>query len=67
LLADLALETRVAATLVHGGIEHVHGQPVGTLFLALPTADKLALRRALDFLRQRVGKLEDLGYVNGNA
>jgi D-methionine transport system ATP-binding protein len=63
LLAELALETRLTATLLHGGIEHIHGEPVGTLFLALPTADHLAQRRALEFLRTRVGKLEVLGYV----
>ena len=63
LLADLSAIWDGPATLLHGGIDHVQGEPVGTLFVRLPpgAAD---LRRTLD---DRVTAWEVLGHVPGDA
>ncbi len=40
LIADLVATFGVAARLLHGGVTHIQGQPVGHLFLALPAASQ---------------------------
>ena len=51
--------------LVHGGIDHVQEQPVGTLFLAVPGADAAHLARITTFLKDRGARVEVLGHVAG--
>jgi D-methionine transport system ATP-binding protein len=67
LLAELALATGVSARLLHGGVDHVQREPVGTLFLEAPGHDRRLLGRAVDFLRQRTSDVEVLGYVADDA
>jgi D-methionine transport system ATP-binding protein len=54
-------------TLLHGGMDTVQGEPVGTLFLGLPARDKAALQQAVDYLESHGTQVEVLGYVSGNA
>ncbi|CAH2397165.1 methionine ABC transporter ATP-binding protein [Mesorhizobium ventifaucium] len=65
LLSDLAASIPGPFRLIHGGIDHIQRQPVGTLFLGVPTgADHVA--RVIDFLAGRGARVEVLGYVAGN-
>jgi D-methionine transport system ATP-binding protein len=63
LLSDLAAALPGAFRLVHGGIDHVQRQPVGTLFLAVPGADADHLEHVIAFLRAREARVEVLGHV----
>jgi D-methionine transport system ATP-binding protein len=65
LLSDLAAAVPGSFRLVHGGIDHVQQRPVGTLFLAVPTADARHLLRVTDFLKAREARVEVLGHVAG--
>jgi D-methionine transport system ATP-binding protein len=66
LLSDLAHETGAVFRLVHGGVEAVRGEPVGTLFLAFSTdAEGLATIRA--FLTARGALAEVMGHVPDHA
>ncbi|CDX15424.1 Methionine import ATP-binding protein MetN (fragment) [Mesorhizobium sp. ORS 3324] len=65
LLSDLAAAVPGAFRLVHGGVDHVQQQPVGTLFLAVPGADSAHLARAIAFLKDRGARVEVLGHVAG--
>ena len=49
LLSDLAAAVPGSFRLVHGGIDHVQQQPVGTLFLAVPGSDASHLREVIAF------------------
>jgi D-methionine transport system ATP-binding protein len=51
--------------LVHGGIDHVQQQPVGTLFLAIAAADARHLSKVTDFFKARDARVEVLGHVAG--
>jgi D-methionine transport system ATP-binding protein len=65
LLSDLANTVPGEFRLVHGGIDHVQGEPVASLFLSIPSsADHL--RKVLDFLTGRGARAEVLGYVAGD-
>lgn len=66
LQADLAAATGLAASLLHGGIDHVQGEPVGTLFLSLPAVDAAAVVTAVSFLQSHTLYTEVLGYVSGD-
>lgn len=63
LLSDLAAAVPGSFRLVHGGIDHVQRQPVGTLFLAVPAADAIHLEQVIAFLRAREARVEVLGHV----
>jgi D-methionine transport system ATP-binding protein len=63
LLSDLAAAVPGSFRLVHGGIDHVQRQPVGTLFLAVPAADANHLEQVTTFLRAREARVEVLGHV----
>ncbi|PYE86287.1 methionine ABC transporter ATP-binding protein [Phyllobacterium leguminum] len=54
-------------TLLHGSMDTVQGEPVGTLFLSLPAHDKATLQKAVDYLTVHGTQVEVLGYVSGNA
>ena len=65
LLSDLAAAVPGSFRLIHGGIDHVQQQPVGTLFLAIARADAGHLRQVTDFLKTRDARVEVLGHVAG--
>jgi D-methionine transport system ATP-binding protein len=67
LLAELALQTGASVSLLHGGVDHVQGEPVGRLFLEAPGDDAGRLEAILNFLRRRAGEVEVLGHVAGDA
>ncbi|MCA0058368.1 MULTISPECIES: methionine ABC transporter ATP-binding protein [unclassified Mesorhizobium] len=63
LLSDLATLVPGTFRLVHGGIDHIQQQPVGTLFLSVPGSDASHLARVIAFLKSRQARVEVLGHV----
>jgi len=63
LLCDLAAIVPGPFRLVHGGIDHIQQQPVGTLFLAVPGSDARHLAEVITFLKSRQARVEVLGHV----
>ena len=63
LLSDLAIAVPGAFRLVHGGIDHIQQQPVGTLFLSVPGSDAKHLAEVITFLKARQARVEVLGHV----
>ncbi|TPN40801.1 MULTISPECIES: methionine ABC transporter ATP-binding protein [unclassified Mesorhizobium] len=63
LLSDLAATVPGPFRLIHGGIDHVQQQPVGTLFLSLPGKDASHLAAVITFLKSRQARVEVLGHV----
>ncbi|MER8444288.1 methionine ABC transporter ATP-binding protein [Mesorhizobium sp. M1066] len=63
LLSDLAIAVPRAFRLVHGGIDHIQQQPVGTLFLSVPGSDANHLADIITFLKARQARVEVLGHV----
>jgi D-methionine transport system ATP-binding protein len=63
LLSELGASVPGPFRLVHGGIDHVQQQPVGTLFVALPGSDAAHLAAAIAFLKDRDARVEVLGHV----
>jgi D-methionine transport system ATP-binding protein len=53
--------------LVHGGIDTIQDEPVGTLFLRLEGSNAGAVHRATQFLQQRGAQMEVLGHVADHA
>ncbi len=67
LLAELALATGAAVSLLHGGVDHVQDEPVGRLFLEAPGHDAARFDAILNFLRDHAGEVEVLGHVASDA
>ncbi|AZO16361.1 methionine ABC transporter ATP-binding protein [Mesorhizobium sp. M2A.F.Ca.ET.043.05.1.1] len=65
LLSELGASVPGAFRLVHGGIDHVQQEPVGTLFVAVPGADAAHLAAVIAFLKNRGARVEVLGHVAG--
>ncbi|RUU93241.1 MAG: methionine ABC transporter ATP-binding protein [Mesorhizobium sp.] len=63
LLSDLATAVPGAFRLIHGGIDHIQQQPVGTLFLSVPGSDANHLADIITFLKTRQARVEVLGHV----
>ncbi|TRC86783.1 methionine ABC transporter ATP-binding protein [Mesorhizobium sp. WSM4310] len=63
LLCDLAIAVPGAFRLVHGGIDHIQQQPVGTLFLSVAGSDASHLAAVITFLKARQARVEVLGHV----
>jgi D-methionine transport system ATP-binding protein len=63
LLSDLATSVPGSFRLVHGGIDHIQQQPVGTLFLSVPGSDASHLAEIITFLKSRQARVEVLGHV----
>ena len=63
LLSDLAAIVPGPFRLVHGGIDHIQEQPVGTLFLSVPGSDARHLAEVITFLKSRQARVEVLGHV----
>jgi D-methionine transport system ATP-binding protein len=66
LLSELAAAVPGLFRLVHGGIDHVQQQPVGTLFLAVP-GDASHLAKVIAFMKARDARVEVLGHVAGSV
>ncbi|EEX86009.1 ABC transporter ATP-binding protein [Brucella ceti B1/94] len=64
---DVAAATSLAPQLIHGGMDTIQGEPVGTLFIGLPAEDKTKLKAAIGYLNTHADATEVLGYVSGNA
>ena len=67
LLSDLAAIVPGPFRLVHGGIDHIQQQPVGTLFLSVPGHDARHLAEVITFLKSRQARVEVLGHVAGSV
>ncbi|UVK38418.1 methionine ABC transporter ATP-binding protein [Mesorhizobium sp. AR10] len=67
LLSDLTTAVPGPFRLLHGGIDHVQQQPVGTLFLAVPGSDANHLLQVIAFLKSRQARVEVLGHVAGSV
>lgn len=65
LLAELSAAFG-AATLLHGGIDHVQGEPVGSLFVSLGNGGPGSAGRLRAFLENRVTATEVLGYLDSD-
>jgi D-methionine transport system ATP-binding protein len=65
LLSELGASVPGPFRLVHGGIDHVQRQPVGTLFVAIPGADAAHLAAVIAFLTSGGARVEVLGHVAG--
>jgi len=65
--ARLTEATGIGVRLLHGGIDTVQDEPVGTLFLGVPARDKATLDRAIQYLNANADHVEVLGYVSGDA
>lgn len=61
---DIAQASGLNARLVHGGIESIQGEPVGTLFFGLDAQDRAALQKAVNFLNTICDETEVAGYVS---
>ncbi|RJG40711.1 methionine ABC transporter ATP-binding protein [Mesorhizobium sp. DCY119] len=66
LLSDLAAAVPGSFRLIHGGVDHVQGQPVASLFLGVPTIEADHVAKIVEFLKARSARVEVLGYVTGN-
>jgi D-methionine transport system ATP-binding protein len=66
LLSELAAAVPGLFRLVHGGIDHVQQQPVGTLFLAVP-GHASHLANVIAFMKAREARVEVLGHVAGSV
>jgi len=63
LLSDLATAVPGPFGLIHGGIDHIQQQPVGTLFVSVPGSDASHLAAVIKFLKARQARVEVLGHV----
>jgi D-methionine transport system ATP-binding protein len=66
LLADLSAAFG-ATTLLHGGIDHVQGEPVGSVFVSLKNRGPSFAAELLAYLHDRVTATEVLGYLATDA
>ncbi len=62
LLSELAAAVPGRFRLIHGGVDHVQGEPIGSLFLGVVTKDG-QVAKTLDFLTARGARAKVLGYV----
>ncbi|MBB6259969.1 D-methionine transport system ATP-binding protein [Paenochrobactrum gallinarii] len=67
LFNDLTYATGVTAHLLHGSMDTIQNQPIGTLFLQISAKDQSRLKAAIDYLTQNSDATEVLGYVSGDA
>ncbi|WP_343314692.1 methionine ABC transporter ATP-binding protein [Brucella sp. BE17] len=61
--SDVTTATGVAPQLIHGGMDTIQGEPVGTLFIGLPATDQTKLEAAIGYLNTHTDAMEVLGYV----
>ncbi|MDR6430345.1 methionine ABC transporter ATP-binding protein [Brucella pseudogrignonensis] len=65
--SEATLATGIALQLIHGGMDTIQGEPVGTMFIGLPAQDQAKLNAAIAYLNTHADATEVLGYVSGNA
>ena len=65
--SEATLATGIALQLIHGGMDTIQGEPVGTMFIGLPAQDQAKLDAAIAYLNTHADATEVLGYVSGNA
>ncbi len=65
--SEASTASGLALRLIHGGMDTIQGEPVGTLFLALPARDEAKLAAALGWFDTHSDTTEVLGYVSGDA
>jgi len=63
-LFDLAALGTQAVRLLHGGIDHIQGQPIGRFFISVLATDA---ERIQQFLTSRLARVEVLGHVADHA
>jgi D-methionine transport system ATP-binding protein len=63
LIGALATALSAPVRLLHGGIDHIQDQPVGTLFLGVADSDPALSNTALAFLTAQGATAEVLGHV----
>ncbi|WOC16743.1 Methionine import ATP-binding protein MetN [Pseudochrobactrum sp. MP213Fo] len=63
-ITDLAQACGLNARIIHGGIDTVQNEPVGTLFLSVPAQNPAALQQAVAFLNTICDETEVAGYVS---
>ncbi|MGU3399562.1 methionine ABC transporter ATP-binding protein [Brucellaceae bacterium D45D] len=61
--SDVTTATGIAPQLIHGGMDTIQGEPVGTLFIGLPATDQTKLEAAIGYLNTHTDATEVLGYV----
>ena len=66
LLQELATAIPGRFRLVHGGIDHIQGEPVGTLFVGVQTTDG-RVGEIIEFLNARNARTEVLGHVSDDV
>ncbi|WP_395450521.1 methionine ABC transporter ATP-binding protein [Aminobacter sp. UC22_36] len=66
LLSELAAAIPGRFRLIHGGIDNIQGQPVGTLFLGVETASG-SVAETVEFLNARNARVEVLGHVTDDV
>ncbi len=59
----LEAATGLAPQLIHGGMDTIQGEPVGTLFVGLPATEQTKLEAAIAYLNTHTDATEVLGYV----
>ena len=64
---DVTVTTGLVPQLIHGGMDTIQGEPVGTLFISLPAEDKAKFDAAITYLNTHADATEVLGYVSGDA
>ncbi len=63
----MTVTTGLVPQLIHGGMDTIQGEPVGTLFISLPAEDKAKFDAAITYLNTHADATEVLGYVSGDA
>ncbi|WP_328595977.1 methionine ABC transporter ATP-binding protein [Aureimonas psammosilenae] len=63
IITDLARVTGRPAEFLHGGIDHIQGRAVASLFLKIAAQNEAELRQVLAFLASRGAETEVLGHV----
>ncbi|PWK63908.1 ATP-binding cassette domain-containing protein [Aminobacter sp. AP02] len=66
LLSELATSIPGRFRLIHGGIDHIQDEPVGTLFVGAAT-ETGGIAAVIEFLNHRGARVEVLGYVADNV
>ncbi|MFC4624402.1 methionine ABC transporter ATP-binding protein [Daeguia caeni] len=63
---ELTAASGLATQLIHGGMDTIQGEPVGTIFIALPARDAEKFSAAIAHLNTHADAAEVLGYVSGD-
>ena len=63
LFNNITAASGLEANFIHGSMDTIQGEALGTLFIALPAGDRDRLNQAIQFLQAHSDSLEVLGYV----